>query len=77
MEPPFAQSPEERAGSMVLRAWLEGGRPDRLRVRILSSIGPDQSPPLAATSPEEVHAAVQNWLEQLWSGNDDVPVTPG
>lgn len=56
---------EERAGSMVLRAWLEDGNPECLRVRILSSIGPRQSTPLAVSSPEAVHAAVQSWLEAL------------
>ncbi len=62
---------------MVLRAWLEGGQPDCLRVRILSSIGPDQAPPLAVSTPEAVHEAVQSWLEQLLIRPDDVPVTPG
>jgi hypothetical protein len=62
---------------MVLRAWLEGGQPDNLRVRVLSSIGPNQAQPLAVTSPEAVHAAVQNWLEQLLTRPDDVSVTPG
>jgi hypothetical protein len=61
---------------MVLRAWLEGGRPDCLRVRILSSIGADQATSLAATTPEAVHAAVQSWLEALRNRPDDVSVTP-
>lgn len=61
---------------MVLRAWLEGGSPDDLRVRILYTIGPDQARPIAATSPEAVHAAVQRWLEELRNRPDDVSVTP-
>jgi hypothetical protein len=68
---------EEHAGSMVLRAWLEGGKPDRLRVRILSTIGSEAATPLAVTTAEAVHAAVQSWLEDLRSRPDDVPVTPG
>ncbi|MFL6125986.1 hypothetical protein [Actinophytocola sp.] len=59
---------EERAGSMVLRAWLEGGAPDALRVRILSTIGMDETNSVAVTSTEAVHAAVQSWLEELRSG---------
>jgi hypothetical protein len=53
---------------MVLRAWLEGGEPGALRVRILSTIGTDEAKPLAVTSPEEVLAAVRSWLDQLGSG---------
>jgi len=53
---------------MVLRAWLEGGEPSGLRVRIFSTIGTNQAAPLAVTSPEGVHAAVQSWLEQLGAG---------
>ena len=61
---------------MVLRAWLEGGRPEHLRVRILSSIGQDQGTPIAVTSTDAVHAAVQSWLEALRNRPDDVSVTP-
>jgi hypothetical protein len=61
---------------MVLRAWLEGNKPENLRVRILSSIGGDQATPVAVTSPEAVHAAVQSWLETLRNSPDDVSVTP-
>jgi len=53
---------------MVLRAWLEGGEPDCLRVRILSTIGTNQAAPLAVTSVAAVHAAVQSWLEELGAG---------
>lgn len=50
---------------MVLRAWLEDGRPDSLRVRIFSTIGSQQAKPLSASSAGAVHAAVQEWLENL------------
>ena len=53
---------------MVLRAWLEGGEPDALRVRILSTIGANQATSLAVTSTDAVHAAVQSWLEELGAG---------
>ncbi|HEX6354185.1 hypothetical protein [Actinophytocola sp.] len=56
---------EERSGSMVLRAWLEDGQPDRLRVRIFSTIGSQQAKPLSASSAGAVLAAVQAWLENL------------
>jgi hypothetical protein len=53
---------------MVLRAWLEGGEPGALRVRVLSTIGTNEAKPLAVTSPEAVLEAVRNWLEELGSG---------
>jgi hypothetical protein len=67
---------EEVTGSMVLRAWLEDGRPDRLRVRIVSSIGSRHATPAAATSAQAVHAAVEAWLTQLRSRPDDAALTP-
>jgi len=67
---------EEHSGSMVMRAWLEGGRPDRLRVRIFSAIGARQAPAAAASSAGAVHAAVEDWLTKLQSRPDDVSVTP-
>jgi hypothetical protein len=45
-------------------------------VRILSSIGADQGTPVAVTSTDAVHAAVQSWLEALRNRPDDVSVTP-
>lgn len=53
---------------MVLRAWLEGGEPGALRVRILSTIGTDEAKPVAVTSRAAVHAAVQSWLDELGAG---------
>lgn len=55
---------------MVLRAWLENGQPDGLRVRILSTIGQDQAAPIAMSSLEAVHEAVRNWLEALRNSPD-------
>ncbi|HEX6341171.1 hypothetical protein [Umezawaea sp.] len=69
-------APEERTGSMIMRAWLEDGRPDRLRVRILSSVGSRQAPPTAVSSEHAVHAAVDDWLRTLRTRPDNVPVTP-
>jgi hypothetical protein len=71
-----SEASEEHSGSMVLRAWLEGGQPDRLRVRIFSAVGSRRAPPAAATSAPAVHEAVEDWLAQLRNRPDDVPVTP-
>jgi hypothetical protein len=61
---------------MVLRAWLEDGQPDRLRVRIFSTVGSQQAQPLSVSSATAVLAAVQDWLENLGTRPDDVSVTP-
>jgi len=55
----------ERTGTLILRVWLETGRPDGFRARIIRAAGKHQAPPSAASSPEEVHAAVQAWLDEL------------
>jgi hypothetical protein len=61
---------------MVLRAWLEGGRPEDLRVRVLSTVGQNQATPIAVSTVEAVHEAVRNWLDELRNSPDDVSVTP-
>jgi len=53
---------------MVLRAWLEGGKPQALRVRVIFTVGTNDARSLVVSSPEAVHAAVQNWLEELGTG---------
>ncbi|OLF10199.1 hypothetical protein BLA60_17305 [Actinophytocola xinjiangensis] len=52
-------------GTLIVRAWLEDGRPDRLRVRILSTVGGQPAPPLAASSVEAVQTAVREFLTRL------------
>ena len=61
---------------MVLRAWLEGGTADGLRVRVMASIGADQATTFAVSTSEAVHAAVESWLDALRNRPDDVSVTP-
>ncbi|WP_097320485.1 hypothetical protein [Paractinoplanes atraurantiacus] len=70
------EPPEQRAGIMVLRAWLEGGRADDLRVRILATIGPDLTASTAVSAPEAVHEAVRIWLEELRNSPNDESTTP-
>lgn len=59
------EPPEQHSGTLIVRAWLENGRPDRLRVRILSTVGGHPSAPLAASSVEAVQAAVLDFLGRL------------
>jgi hypothetical protein len=61
----FVEAHTERTGTLILRAWVEDGQSDRLRVRILHSIGPDKASPIAVTAVADVHAAVQAWLDEL------------
>ncbi|WP_460400406.1 hypothetical protein [Actinophytocola sediminis] len=64
---------EQPSGTMIVRAWLEDGRPDRLRVRILSSIGGQQAPPLAVSTVVAVQAAVLDWLAELQNYSENSP----
>lgn len=63
---------QERNGVFLVRAWLEGGRPgETLRARITSTVENDQPGPpdeSAASSPEEVEAALRTWLAALTAG---------
>ena len=61
----FVEDPPERSGTLILRVWLETGRADGFRARIIRSVGKHQAPPSAVTSADDVHAAVQAWLDEL------------
>jgi hypothetical protein len=63
------QERSERAASLVVRAWLEPGRPtsEALRARITYSLDlstPDQTM-IVAGSAEEITAAVSDWLARF------------
>jgi hypothetical protein len=62
--------PRERTGTLILRLWVEGGRSDSLRVRILRTFGLRQATPLAVSTVDGVHTAVQAWLDELLLGSD-------
>ncbi len=58
----------DRTGLLVLRAWIEQGSSERLRVHIRCSsdvsAGFDEHP-LTLTRPEEVCATVDEWLAKF------------
>jgi hypothetical protein len=58
---------EERAGVMVLRAWVEPGCEDRLRVRIIQLAQGEVAGPIAraCTSIDDVCAVIRAWLLDL------------
>ncbi|EOD67831.1 hypothetical protein [Amycolatopsis vancoresmycina] len=68
--------PSERNGILILRVWLESGRPDNFRARVFRSIGPDQAPPLVFSEVDDVRSAVQDWLDELLGPGGDGPATP-
>ncbi|MCP2163341.1 hypothetical protein [Goodfellowiella coeruleoviolacea] len=59
------EPPSERSGILILRVWVEDGRPDSFRARIIRTIGAHQQPPSAVSAVDDVHAAVQAWLNDL------------
>ncbi|WP_406631322.1 hypothetical protein [Amycolatopsis sp. WGS_07] len=58
------EAPFEHSGTLILRVWAEG-EPGAFRARILRTTGAEAAPPLAASTADEVHAAVQAWLDTL------------
>jgi hypothetical protein len=58
---------EERAGVMIVRAWVEPGHEDRLRVRIIQLAQGEVPGPVAqaCTSIDEVCAVIRAWLLDL------------
>ncbi|MGY0063934.1 hypothetical protein ACWY4P_47030 [Streptomyces sp. LZ34] len=57
--------PSERTGVLILRVWMEGGRPDGFRARIVRTGGAHQAPPTAVSTVDDVLTAVHAWLDQL------------
>jgi hypothetical protein len=57
--------PSERAGVLILRVWVEEGRPDGFRARIVRTGGRHQAPPTAVSAVDDVLATVHAWLDQL------------
>lgn len=58
---------EERTGVMILRAWVEPGHEDRLRVRIIQLVQGEAAGSVgrACTSIDEVCAVIRVWLLDL------------
>lgn len=60
----MAADAAERTGVLIVRVWTEGG-PTCLRARVTQALDisrPERTSSVAA-SPEEIHAALQAWLE--------------
>jgi hypothetical protein len=56
----------EQSGVLVVRAWVEGSLPDRLRARITQIGGlDDEQLETSAASVDHVLAVVRDWLESL------------
>lgn len=57
--------PSERTGVLILRVWVEDGRADGFRARIVRTGSRGQAPPSAASAVDDVLIAVRAWLDQL------------
>ena len=59
---------------LVVRAWVEEGRPDGFRARLIQAAGPETVPgpteQIVTTSLEETVLAIRAWLTALDSGAD-------
>jgi hypothetical protein len=70
---------EERAQTMILRAWVETDGPQRLRVRVIRLRHDRAGEPAigVAATIDGVCALVRTWLEQLISDTDCHNTEPG
>ncbi|AEM83783.1 MULTISPECIES: hypothetical protein [Streptomyces] len=57
--------PSERTGVLILRVWVEGGRPDGFRARIVRTEDRHQAPPTAVSAVDDALTAVRAWLDQF------------
>ncbi|MEU1943684.1 hypothetical protein ABZ554_14885 [Streptomyces sp. NPDC020125] len=55
--------PSERTGVLILRVWVEGGRPDGFRARIVRTEDRHQAPPtaVASTHPSRIMTMDAHW----------------
>lgn len=62
---PLVETPVERSGTLILRVWVEEGRQDGFRARVICTTGPGLVRPQAISELAEVHTVVQAWLDEL------------
>ncbi|WHM41023.1 hypothetical protein [Streptomyces sp. BPTC-684] len=55
----------KRSGVLVLRVWVEGGRSDGFRARIIQTVDGQQASPAAAATVCDVLTAVRTWLDEF------------
>jgi hypothetical protein len=58
-------SPDERSGILILRAWTDGRKPRRLRARITQVVDGHELPRASTASVDAACAIVGAWLTDL------------
>jgi len=59
------ETPSTRSGVLILRVWVENGREDGFRARIIRTVDGEQEPPTAVSKTVDVLAVVRTWLDEL------------
>jgi hypothetical protein len=60
----------ERSGVLVVRAWIESGASEGLRVRITQILGPrEELTETTAATVDQTLALVRSWLEELMASS--------
>ncbi|MFJ1747471.1 hypothetical protein ACIOJD_14655 [Streptomyces sp. NPDC088116] len=59
------ETPSTRSGVLILRVWVEDGRADGFRARIIQTVDGEPSSPSAASETVDVLMAVRKWLDDL------------
>ncbi|MGW3286140.1 hypothetical protein ACWDR3_16040 [Streptomyces sp. NPDC001002] len=59
------ETPSTRSGVLILRVWVESGREDGFRARIIRTVDGQQETPTAVSRTGDALAAVRTWLDEL------------
>ncbi|WP_369035013.1 MULTISPECIES: hypothetical protein [Streptomyces] len=59
------ETPSTRSGVLILRVWVEDGREDGFRARIIQTVDGQPEPPTAVSKTVDVLTAVRTWLDEL------------
>lgn len=59
------ETPSTRSGVLILRVWVEDGREDGFRARIIQTVDGQQEPPTAVSKTVDVLTVVRTWLDEL------------
>lgn len=72
------QNPKDRAGLLIIRAWIEAGsvRSLRAQIRLTTDVSADFERTLTLSAADEVCATVQEWLADISGEGEASPEPP-
>ncbi|ANW21703.1 hypothetical protein [Streptomyces clavuligerus] len=59
------ENPPERGGILIVRVWVEEGRSDGFRARVIRSVDGQGAPSAATSTVDDVLTLVRCWLLEI------------